>query len=222
MNEECVYLIMIDISVNTDRYLEYFAKLPVEQQSQIQNFRFDVDKKLCLLSHLFVRYLACKSLHCLNEELVFAKNDFGKPYLVGIHNFHYNISHTRDAIAVGFSKTQIGIDIEKCQLIDLSIAENYFNRNELSYILSNNEEREKVFYEIWTKKEAYIKWKGIGLAMPLDMFDVTDVKIDNRLSTIEIHDYIISICGQTKYCKKDIVILSERQIAEMLIEFNKY
>ena len=216
-----LFLILLDEDVNIDQYLKYLRILPVEQRTQIQNYSFDVDKKLSLFSHLLVRYFACKSLNLRNSELAFAKNSYGKPYLLGDYNFHYNISHTRNAITVGFSQAKIGVDIEKCQPIDLEIAERFFCKNELAYILSKSEGRESLFYEVWTKKEAYIKWVGKGLSMSLDTFDVTDAKIKNSLSLIKMHDYIISVCSQRKLCDKDIVILKENQFAQILIEFTE-
>ena len=42
----------------------------------------------------------------------FQFNEHGKPYLVGHEGVYFNISHCREAIAVGVSNREIGIDIE--------------------------------------------------------------------------------------------------------------
>lgn len=133
-----------------EKYLEF---IPTEKQERIYKFRFIMDKKLGIFSDLFVSYLACSMLNLNYSDLVFGTNDFGKPYLVGYPNFHYNISHTRNAVIIGISENPIGVDIEKVKSAEIGIAERFFCKNELKYILSRSREFEKSFCEIWTKKD---------------------------------------------------------------------
>lgn len=201
-------------------YEKYIKYLSPEKQVQIQKFRFDLDKKLGLLSDLFVRYIACESLNQKNEDLIFKKNYFGKPYLFGFPDFNYNISHTKNAFIVGFSEKSLGVDIEKNKSVDLIIAEQFFNKNEIDYILSGKSGQEKLFYQIWTRKEAYIKKSGKGLATPLSSFDVTDAEIDKLIRTFELNGYIISICCEMGFCDENVVAMDEEQIAKILADFN--
>ena len=214
-----LYCIELSEEENFVQYLKFIDILSIEKQKHIHKLRFDADKKLSLFSDLFVRYFACKSLNLRNADLLFEKNVYGKPYLAGWHDFHYNVSHTRNAIAVGFSETPIGVDIEKLRSVDLKIAERFFCKNELVYILSKAEERECLFYEVWTKKEAYIKWAGKGLSLPLDTFDTTDVEIDNILSSIVINGYIISVCSQNNNGNTDFITLKENRASQIFTEF---
>lgn len=214
-----LYFIELDEFDNFIEYVKYIDFLSPEKQIQIYNFKFDIDKKLSLISDLFVQYIMCKILGLNIVDLFFKKNVYGKPYLVGFPYANYNISHTRNAIVIGLSENPIGVDIEKIKTIDLKIAEKFFNKNELNYIFSNNKEQDKLFYEIWTKKEAYIKWIGKGFSIPLDAFDITDIEIKNKLSTTKINDYIISVCSTRNSNNVDIIKLKENQVSQFLANF---
>lgn len=213
-------LFFIELDDNNFSVYERLTRLlPPEKQEQIYKIRFNIDKKLSLFSDLFVRYLACKVLNLNNTEVIFYKNDYGKPYLDGFPSFQYNISHTKNAIVIGISNKPIGVDIEKIKPINLKIAERFYCMNELRYILSKEDVLEKLFYKVWTKKEAYIKWIGKGLSLPLTSFDVTDVELRKILKNIEIDEYMLSICSKADFYTEDVYRLTEKQASKILMEF---
>ena len=50
------------------------------------------------------------------------------------------------------------------------------------------------FFEIWTKKEAFLKQKGVGLKGGLQSFSVLDKEINSRISTFFVGDFVVSVC----------------------------
>ena len=216
-----LYFIELDESENFSDYGKFIKFLSPKKQEQILKFRFDIDKKLSLFSDLFVRYSACNILNLSNADLSFDKNDYGKPYLLGFPNFHYNISHTKNAIVIGISDKPIGVDVEKIKFADLKIAERFFCDNELASILSNREPN-TAFYKIWTKKEAYIKWDGKGLSLPLTSFDVTDCKLNKMFSSFEIGEYILSVCSETDFSESALEIYDKDSTVKFLSMLMQY
>ena len=203
---------------NFSEYEKYAEFLTSDKKARIQNFRFNADKKLSLFSDLFVRYITCKELGLGNSDLSFTKNSFGKPYLADFPNFQYNISHTKNAILIGVSEKPIGVDIEKIKNSDLKIAERFFCKKELEHIISSDG-YDQAFYEIWTKKEAYIKWIGKGLSLPLNSFDITSPEINRMLNIFKVNDYILAVCGEEFFCKLELEILDEHQMTQILSGF---
>lgn len=118
----------------------------------------------------------------------------GKPIA---DNCFVSISHSGPAISVCKSDIPVGIDIEKTDRKRNfeEIAKRCFHGAE-SELYLKNPSAEK-FYEIWTKKEAYSKLLGRGLADILSGFDV--YSLDGvKFKTYRINSYIISVCESLK------------------------
>ncbi|MBW9154622.1 4'-phosphopantetheinyl transferase superfamily protein (plasmid) [Clostridium estertheticum] len=113
-----------------------------------------------------------------NESIYFSNNQYGKPYLYGLENQCFNISHSGKWVVCGWSTHEIGIDIEVVNDIDLDIARDHFCEAEyLSIMNTNVDEQKKIFFDFWTLKESYIKYKGCGLLIPLNSFQF-DLKLE--------------------------------------------
>jgi 4'-phosphopantetheinyl transferase len=106
----------------------------------------------------------------------FVANEYGCPAVQGEEGtrLRFNLSHTDGmavvAVALG---ADVGVDVEDSQRPGemVNLADNYFSRSEAAALRALPVERQKErFFEYWTLKEAYIKARGMGLAIPLDQF----------------------------------------------------
>ena len=116
--------------------------------------------------------------------------DKNKPFA---DNCYVSISHSGDMVAVCTSDKPIGIDIEKIdRKRDLNkIANRFYHGKELDDFKANS--TADLFYEIWTKKEAYSKISGEGVGEVFKGFDV--YSLDGYVFETEIIDeYVLSIC----------------------------
>ena len=132
---------------------------------------------------------------CVSKESIFVKKEkHEKPYLYGHNEWQFNISHTKGMIAIAVSDKPIGIDVEIIRKNDLRIAQRFFASSEIDYIndAKSDGDQNKRFLEIWTKKEAYVKFTGEGMNRLLNTFSVFDIPVKNR--TLFVDDYIISVC----------------------------
>jgi 4'-phosphopantetheinyl transferase len=165
-----------------------------DRQDRIKAYHYDIDKKLSLYSALIVRKNIIDLFHITNDKIDFEINEYGKPNLKNHPDFHFSLSHTRNAIIVGFSSNPIGVDVEGIKEVNIGIAGRFFTTDEQKYILSCKK-REKGFYEIWTKKEAYIKCLGKGLSIPLKSFNVCDQRMASSFYTEQCNEYVVSVYG---------------------------
>jgi len=207
-----LYYLPINTLINETSFNKLLSFISNESKEKIKRYHFDIDKKLKLYADIMIRIIACRTLYIKNSEIIFEKEEYGKPHIKGVDDFYYNISHTRNAIVIAVSEFPVGVDIEKVKESDLKIANRFFTENEREYLKKNALDINRLFYEIWTKKEAYIKYTGKGLVMPLKSFDVLDAYISSHIYTIEKDDYIISVCSELPYQQYEIIEWSENQL----------
>lgn len=159
-------------------YSDYY--LNKDEQKRAQRFRFRKDHDLFVIGRYLSKILIAYYTNNKPENVTIIPDEFGKP--VCEMNLHFNLSHSGDLLLLGFSKSLIGVDIEKIDPtwdIDC-FCERHFTEMESQKIMNGRPaDKTNKFYEIWTKKESLIKGIGKGLSLPLKDFNVTapDTKV---------------------------------------------
>lgn len=111
------------------------------------------------------------------QSLAFEVNQHGKP-TIAPDGPAFNLSHSGGLalIAVASAGSELGIDIETIRA-DLEIermAQRFFAPGETAALLAlPPAQRVDAFFACWTRKEAYMKARGLGLAIPLDGYEVS-------------------------------------------------
>lgn len=107
-------------------------------------------------------------------------HSYGKPYLAGIP---FNLSHAGSYVILSILAQQeksdkayisIGCDIEQVKAYHPRIARRFFNQNEyLKLEEADSRKQAELFCQYWTRKESVLKMTGLGIAMPMDLFDIS-------------------------------------------------
>ena len=90
----------------------------------------------------------------------------GKPYFKN-YPLQFNLSHSGSYVFCGVSHQEIGVDIQEIRDVkEVSLAKRFFSERESMALefCENDEERSQLFFRMWTRKEAYGKLTGQGLA----------------------------------------------------------
>ncbi len=129
-------------------------------------------QKRSLVGIMLAKQYLSKMYKIPENEIVFEKGEHGKPYVLNLP-VHFNISHSGDYVVLAISDEPIGVDTEEIRDFSAIVAKKRFTEDELKYISGTGTSRKKSimqrsFYEIWTGKEAYLKFKGTGLAGGLE------------------------------------------------------
>ena len=161
-------LFFYDIRKMTDDvYKRELSRLPRLRQAEIFKKANLDDRKRSLAGEMLARKYLSRLYGVTEEELVFAKGEHGKPYVLNLPA-HFNIAHSGQYVVLAVSDRPIGVDIEVVRNFSAILAKKRFNAEELAYIAGSNPSRKKsvmqrCFYELWTAKEAYLKYTGEGL-----------------------------------------------------------
>lgn len=120
---------------------------------------------------------------------------YGKPYLKDAA-LYFNVSYTYGVCLIALSDDEIGADIEQLRAAQPYAASRCFTDAENRYLHHDMELFDKRFYELWTKKEAYLKYTGEGFYRSPKSVDVLSQPICEWLYTFANGDTIISLCGR--------------------------
>ena len=156
------------------------ATLSDDERARAERFVFARDRSRFIAARGVLRRLLGARLGLAPSRLRFAYGAQGKPSLSQESSeaqVSFSVAHSRDrALVAVASGAPIGADIEVLRPLPSAeaIAERVFSPDELAQLRSlPSQQREVAFYLGWTRKEAYIKALGTGLAHPLDAFSVS-------------------------------------------------
>ncbi|WP_051563517.1 4'-phosphopantetheinyl transferase family protein [Butyrivibrio sp. LB2008] len=185
-----VYVINALRELSDEEFEKALKSIDPEEKNRIMRFHFVEDRKRALAGILLSEYAICKEFGIPKDEMKFEKNKYGKPHVVGKSGVHFNISHSGDYVACAVGDTAVGIDVQEHKSGGLDIAERFFSQEEKDALCkavdsdSNSDSdnvKRKLFYDMWSLKEAYIKCIGMGLSKPLDEFGIVDRAGEYRL-----------------------------------------
>ena len=180
--ENEVHVWKADLKVDAKKAKAFWTTLSKEEKERADRFRFTEHRTYFIASRGILRQLLSRYLSLPAGSFFFSYGKQGKPELTQFPELQFNVSHSRGHALFAFAKNEsVGVDLE---FIDSTIefeviAPRFFSKNEATTLLGLPIERQPaVFFNCWTRKEAFIKAKGGGLSIPLDQFEVTLLEND--------------------------------------------
>lgn len=154
--------------------------LSFDERERARRFRFHTHRRRFIAGRGFLRAILAYYLNREPGDIRFSYGVNGKPELCKKFcqkPFRFNLSHSNGLALYAITcEAEIGVDVEFIQPLSSveEIAKRFFSPNEVAVFLAiPASQKLKAFYNCWTRKEAFIKAKGAGLAYPLHQFDVS-------------------------------------------------
>ena len=154
--------------------------LAAEEQLRAERFHFERDRQHFIVGRGLLRTILGRYLELEPRQLHFIYGAHGKPALPETLNpgqIYFNLAHAHGLVLYAITRGRdIGVDLEQIHPIDEieQLAERFFSAQEIATLRAlPPHQQQEAFFHCWTRKEAYLKATGAGLAQPLDQFDVS-------------------------------------------------
>lgn len=178
MREPAVTVVAVPTDgVAADVVTALASLLSADERARRDRFVRPVDADTYVVAHALVRRTLSAHGATPPNDWQFGTNRHGCPFVVdaqaGTPRLEFNLSHTTGLVAVAVTRGHhVGIDVERVTRVVMEgVAERHFADAEVRDLLAlPPAERPRAFFEYWTLKEAYIKARGMGLAIPLGDF----------------------------------------------------
>ncbi len=143
------------------------------ERARAERFRHQRDRRDFLAAHGIAREILARYTGMEPRELCFEQDEAGKPALVrapGAQALGFSMSHSGSAALYGVARERdIGVDIELVDLrvIDERVSERILSPSERAALDARAPAaRPEALFRLWTLKEAFLKARGDGLAVP--------------------------------------------------------
>ncbi len=161
--------------------LDRFVRLlSPDEHARAGRFHFERDRRRFIVGRGALRMILSRYLQVDPERLRFGYSARGKPYLLPELNWcalQFSLAHSNELVVYAFvCKSAVGIDLEYVHpLADAEqLAARFFAPGEVAALQAlPDDQKLAAFFNCWTRKEAYIKARGDGLAYPVDHFQVS-------------------------------------------------
>ena len=130
----------------------------------------------CFLRRVLAAYLGGKA-----RQIAFSYGPQGKPGLAGTHSrsgLHFNMSHTANSAIVAVGHARLGVDLEARRALrdPAALARRFFAPSEARALCAvPPSDQSRAVLRFWTRKEAYAKAVGGGIATGLRSFELQAV-----------------------------------------------
>ncbi|MEA4988062.1 MAG: 4'-phosphopantetheinyl transferase superfamily protein [Anaerovorax sp.] len=142
------------------------------------------------------------------KEIIIREGLHGKPYISQpyIDKINFSVSHSKSYWVCLIDRGTVGIDIED-KYRDLSnerilrLAKRFFAKQEYAFVREFGNE---AFYQVWVRKEAFIKCKGTGISENLKSFSVIDEEgeFQQQIEGLWMNALTLPIPIYSAYCCK--------------------
>lgn len=148
-----------------------------DEQARAERFRFPADRRRYTTARVHLRRILAQYVDAHPADLSFHYDARSKPSMCGDRTVEFNLSHSGELALVAVTRLgPVGVDLEIARPLEdlLDLARRNFCLGEYESLAGLREtERLEGFYRCWTRKEAYVKAIGSGLALSLKSFEVS-------------------------------------------------
>jgi medium-chain acyl-[acyl-carrier-protein] hydrolase len=180
LRDDVVHVWQVRLDAGEERSTRLSTILLPEELARAERFHFRIDRQRWVVGRATVRRILGEYLGVRPAEVRLWYNSHGKPAASGESDrggVKFNVSHSGELLFLAIAQgREVGVDVERLRPLPdwRELAGRFFAPAEVAGLdRLPAPERERAFFQCWTRKEAYIKAHGLGLTLPLDQFAVS-------------------------------------------------
>jgi 4'-phosphopantetheinyl transferase len=172
-----VWCTWLDGLEDASLFASYAELMTAGERARNARYMFERSRREHLVGRALVRTTLSRYADVDPRAWVFREGERGRPEIdgpAGAPPLRFNLSHTTGLVALAVATGRdVGVDVEDAarDRTTVEIADRFFSPREVADLraLPAEAQRDR-FFTYWTLKEAYIKARGLGLAIPLHHF----------------------------------------------------
>lgn len=211
----------IGLRLTESRRDQLRASLSPAERARAERFAFEDGRARFIAAHGMLRTIISWYVSEPPKALRFTTGRHGKPALTGLRGaaekLRFNLAHSDDAALIAIAHNrEVGIDLERMR-DDVNwqgLADRLFSPNECERLrrLSGNQAT-RLFFTLWTCKEACAKALGTGLSLDLNRCEVLRVA-EERVAKVEW----LETSGQHGDCLVQVLSLGSDYVGAVAAE----
>lgn len=136
----------------------------------------------------------------LEQLPAIARSEQGKPFFPDFPQYQFNLSHSGNFALCALDEYPVGADIEVIRPHHPKLAQRICCTEELNW-LNRQHDKISALCQLWTGKEALVKYRGTGLTVPLRNICVPlpphGKQDDLVFHSICTQSFCLCVCGHT-------------------------
>ena len=151
-----------------------------EEKERAMRFRFEKHRNRFIAGRGLLRRILGSYLEAEPGVLEFVFGPFGKPELGGAFagsGLRFNLAHCEATAIIGVTRdARIGVDVERVRSMedaDELVARFFSPRESKAFAELQGSAKAAAFFNLWTRKEAWLKATGEGIGQNLNRVEVS-------------------------------------------------
>ena len=174
-----VHIWTADLDVDAEALSILEGTLDRAELARAARFHFQIHRNRFIVGRAMLRGLLAEYAGLSPAQVEFAYGPAGKPVLASMpaSPIHFNLAHCENIAVAAFTREGvIGVDVERVRLLEDAeeLVRRFFSpRESAAFTRLAPEQKPAAFFNLWTRKEAWLKACGEGIAHSLHLVEVT-------------------------------------------------
>ncbi len=190
---------------------EQAVLLPRWRRRRLERLRYAPAREASLGAGLLWRYVMER--HGIHAEEPVRFLQAGKPVFAQRDDLFFSLSHSGPYAMCAISDRRVGVDVQQIKPIHMSVARRFHFRERDWLAEQPHDEQHRAFFQIWTRKEAWVKAVSQDQLLSMDQEDVIHGVPGWQFGEYALGDeYLAAVCVRREEKLEEPVILEPEEM----------